>query len=189
MARQPLRPFDAPQVGDHRTRKVEGARLRVEHHFRGVGIFEGFETVRRGERPDQRGDVGRRIVEAAFHGFQLRGPDKRFVALHVDHHVVGLALFEIGFPATVGAAFVVRRGHLGPAAESEHGIVDTLVVGGDHDVIQHARHLLIDAPNDGLAAQHRQRLARKARRGVTRRYDCDKFHRLGYLAIKIKSKR
>ena len=177
MVRKPLRAFDAAQVRDDRTRKIDGPRLRIEHHLRRIGVFQRGQAVRFGKGFHERGDVRRGIVEAALHGFELRRPDERLVALHVDDHVVGLSLPEVGFPAAIRAALMVCRGHLGLAAERHYGIVNPLVVRGDHGIVQYARHLLVDPPDNGFPAQHGQRFGREAGRRIPRRYDCDKFHR------------
>ena len=176
VAREPLFARNAPQVGNHRAGKIDGPRLRVEDHLGRVGIFEGRQSVSLGEGFHERGDVGRGIVETAFHGLQLRRMDKRFVALHVDHHVVFAALLAVGLPTAVGAAPVVRGGHFDPSPEGPHGVADALVVGGHHGIVQHAGDLLVDPLDDGLAAQPRQRLPGKARRSVARGDDCQKIH-------------
>jgi len=56
---------------------------------------------------------------------------------------------------------VVGSRHDGLAAKRGDGIVDALVVGGDIDAVEDRSYLLIDALDDGLAAQDGERLARK----------------------------
>ena len=96
--------------------------------------------------------------------------DERLVALHVDNGIVhpsfARADLVIGFAAAVRAAAMVGGGHFDPAAELQNRIADALVVGGDHGIVQHPDDLLIDAPDDRLAAQQGQRFAGKPRRSV-----------------------
>ena len=176
MAREPFFARHAPQVGNHRTRKVERPHLRVDHDLGRIGVLQRGQSVGRRKGFHQRRDVGRRVVETAFHGLDLRRVDERLVALHVHHHVVFPAFARtnllVGFPAAVRAAPVVGRGHFDLAAERQHGIADTLVVRSDHSVVQHSGDLLVHALNDGLSAQQGQRFAREARRSITRRNDC-----------------
>ena len=178
MACEPLLARHAPQVGDHRAREIECLVRAAEHDFRRIGIFQCVESVGLGEGFDERGDVGRRIVEAAGDRLQLRGGDEGFVALYVDDDVGVAAQFVDGFPTAVGAAAVIGRGHDGTAAEGLHRIVDARIVGGDGCVGEHLRHLLPDMPDDRFAAEPCQRFARKPCRSVTGRNDGQKFQRV-----------
>ena len=181
MPPEPLLARNAPQIGDHRTREVERPRACVEHHLRRVGILERLKAIVRREGFDQCGDIGFRIVETAPERLELLAADEGLVALHVHHDVVLATLLAIGLPATVRSAPVVGRGHLDPTAEGTHGLIDPLVVRGDHGIVQHPGHLFVDPLDDGLAAQQGQRFAGKARRSVTRRNDGYEFHRTLYL--------
>ena len=178
MCRQPLLLRHAPQIGDHRTREIERPRPGAERHLRGVGIFQRRQSVRLGEGLHERGDLRGGIVEATAQRLDLLGADERFVALHVDHAVESAPQALERFAATVRAAAVVGRSHHGTPAERGHRLGDPLVVRGYRHIVQHAGRLFVDPTDHELAAQHRQRLAREARRSVPSRYDRYEFHRL-----------
>ena len=176
MPREPLLARHAAQVGNHRPREIERPRMRVEHHLRRIGILQRSESVFGREGPDERGDVGPGVVEAAHQGLELRGTDEGLVALHVHHRVERPADQVVSLPAAVRAAPMVGGGHHHPPAEGEHRLADALVVRGHRHVVQHPCYLFVNPPDDGFAAQQGQRLPGKARRGVARRDDCDEFH-------------
>lgn len=98
----------------------------------------------------------------------MRGLDEGFVALDIDDDVGRSADQVEGLADAVGAALVVGSRHDGLAAKRGDGIVDALVVGGDIDAVEDRSYLLIDALDDGVAAQDGERLAREARRGEAR---------------------
>ena len=102
--------------------------------------------------------------------------NKGLVALDIDHHVVVATHLAEGFVAAVGATLVVGRGHHHLATEGLDSGVYTLVIGSHHGIVQNACDLLVDTLNNGFTTEYRQRLARKARRCITRGNYCDKFH-------------
>ena len=165
VGRQPLAPILAPDEGDGRPGEVEGEAVVVEDDLGGVGIIyriDGLEALAEG------GDLRGWVVEGLHHRTQLRGLDEGFVALNIDDDVGRSADQVEGLADAVGAALVVGSRHDGLAAKRGDGIVDALVVGGDIHAVEDRSYLLIDALDDGLAAQDGERLAREARRGEAR---------------------
>ncbi len=70
---------------------------------------------------------------------------ERLIALDI-HDVGGLRHSPHGLRNPVGAGRVIRRGHHRLSAESNDGILDALVIGGDEDFIE-PRTLLAALPN------------------------------------------
>ena len=101
--------------------------------------------------------------------------DKGLIALHVDYHVVLLALFAVCLPAAIRTATVLRRGHYTLATKGLNSCLDALVIGSYDDTLHNARHLLIHVLDNLLATQHSQWLGGKTRRGIACGDDCYKF--------------
>ena len=160
---EPFASFDTAHERNDAAREIERKSVVVEHDFRRIFIFDGFHFRK---RLAERGDLRRWVVELAAKHLDLRGLDEGFVALHVDDNVGLRGDFLDGLLDAVGAAAVVRGSHHGTTAEAFHLAENTVVVGGDENLVDHGRNLLINALNHGFSAEQSQRFAREARRSV-----------------------
>lgn len=113
------------------------------------------------------------------HGVHRPRIHQRLVTLNV--HVDFGGQMRGDFSDAVGSGAMVGTGDDRFAAEGLDGAFDAGVLGGD----DHARnqaclaHALRDALDHGFTGDHRQRLAREARGGVSRRNDGQNIRRCG----------
>ena len=107
--------------------------------------------------------------------------EEGLVALDVDHEVFrGQTQEARRFGQAVAARRVVGAGHDGLAAEGLDALPDARVVGGHIKAVQllNLPGLFIDPLDQGLAADQRQGLPRKAGGAEAGRDEGDEFHKL-----------
>ena len=136
------------------------ARCFVPFHFRRVDVLQIFLAVFVCERSHQGRDLCPFLFKARHQRFDLFGLNKRFVALYVNDHRVGVVLIPpngcrnrtVSFQTAVCAAFVVGSGHHHFAAKGFYCIVYPIVVGRYYHRVQSLNGLFIYAADDGLPA-------------------------------------
>ena len=84
----PLRRLDSAKEGNRRTAEIERMTVGRQDHLRRVGIEN---ILVRSERLDQRGDLGRRLVETPGDQRKLLLGYERLVALNIDNDVEPLS--------------------------------------------------------------------------------------------------
>ncbi len=102
--------------------------------------------------------------------------DERLVALHVDDNISFHVYCRLR--QTVRPAGAVRRSHYRVSAESVDGFADSVVIGRDPHIVDHAGFgcLLEDTLDHHLSQNRYQRLARQSHRSVPGRDHSDDFH-------------
>jgi len=173
----PPRRLDSAQEGNRRAAEIERMAVGRQDHLRRVGIEN---ILVRSERLDQRGDLGRRLVETSGDQRQLLLGHERLVALNIDNDVEPLSAKSLRLverlPTAIRPAAVIGRGHDRAPAETGDGPFDPLVVGSHIAGIEKRSGLLIHMPDHRLASQVGQRLAGETGRGIPGGNQCKEFH-------------
>ena len=154
---------------DRRAGKIKTVVFEVEDCFYDIGIHDVAGVA------DGRSDGGN--LGGGF--FEERGDrsidrgwiDERFIALDVYEDVAILVRGHFG--DAFGAGAVIATGHAGFATEGSDGVDDALVVGGDYNMMNGLGlpGAFVDALDHGFACERDERLAGKARGGVSRGND------------------
>ena len=158
----PLRRLDSAKEGNRRTAEIERMTVGRQDHLRRVGIEN---ILVRSERLDQRGDLGRRLVETPGDQRKLLLGYERLVALNIDNDVEPLS-----------AKGLRLRGHDRATPETGDGPFDPFVVGSHIAGIEKRSGLLIHMSDHRLASQIGQRLAGETGRGIPSGNQCKEFH-------------
>ena len=132
------------------------------------------------EGSHQRGYFCTHVQETVLDGLYLPGGDERFIALHIDDHIVGpacsLDYLPVGFLYAVCSAFVVRGCHHDLSAKSNNGIIDAVVVGGHYSHRHQRRNLLIDTLNNGFSTQLSEGFSGETGARITSGNNSNGFH-------------
>src|SRR5437868_12103862 len=142
--------------------------IMVRHHLHHRGIVEVLSRIDRTlQRTHSCAALDKRLHEV-LQQIRLQGD---LVSLEI-HKVVPIE--HACHPShSIGACPIVSGDHHGTTAESFHGLLDPLVVGGDQHIRHHAtgRRLFIHILDHGLPSEHDERLSWKARRPIPGRDD------------------
>ena len=176
MSFQPILLLGITLIRDDRTTEIQGIPICIDYHFGRVHILKYGKRLISSKRLHQCSNLCSRIFKTSFHGIQLRRLYKRLVPLYIDYHIKVPSNLDASLITTVRTAFMMNRSHHHLTAESFHRLLNSFVISSHIRIIQNADYLFIHTLYHCFSAQDSQRFRRETGRGITGRYNSQKFH-------------